>query len=138
MFAEHWKVEVAMVPFVVFATLFSAGAGTSWQGLSSSAIVFVNSRRIPVVHDSTIVLSKQHGQRVQEIGVCKTGVLENCGVGLEKLKPVPRRGVEKCAVLTGKYAKFGYHSEVRGSLSFFPRVFFECSRYFFQFPFSIF
>jgi len=94
-------IGIALSLLVAFAE-----GGTSWQGLSSTAIVFVNNRRIPVVHGSTVVLSKQQGKRVQDIGLCKTGVLDNCGVGLENLAPVPRGGIEKCTVLTGTFAIF--------------------------------
>ena len=76
--------------------------GTSWQGLNASALITYGARTFTVVHDSTLNIPRDEKKQVQSVGLCRTGILDNCALGLNKLRPTPRGGTEKCAVLTGE------------------------------------
>ena len=80
----------------------AATGGTSWQGLNASALITHGARTFAVVHGSTLNIPRNDKKRVQNVGLCRTGILDNCALGLSKLRPAPRSSTEKCAVLTGK------------------------------------
>ena len=87
--------------FLAVCLVRAIASGTSWQGLDSTALITYEDRSFSAVYGSTLSIARSRGADVRTCGVCREGILDNCGVGLEGLRPLPRGQTEKCAILTG-------------------------------------
>ena len=101
----HYKIPGSTMFLVstALALAIASEGGTSWQGLSASALIMHHDRSFTVLHGSTLNIPRMDGTQHEKVGLCRTGILDNCALGLSKLQPTPRPGTEKCSILTGWY-----------------------------------